>query len=149
MLTPAIWLLEKFYWKGLCWCFGYSEYKSILSLSESLPIAYQLIDRDLKFFISIVQGKNCIPFSQYFTRARSNRCLRSGQTVHLAVNACAKKLTAKSYFNRIQTVVNDFNDVLVISIYSTLHWITKVACENSLVICETENLNSIKPVRGQ
>ena len=104
-------LLEKFYWKGLCWCFGYSEYKSILSLSESLPIAYQLIDRDLKFFISIVQGKNCIPFSQYFSRARSNRCLRSGQTVHLAVNACAKKLTAKLYFNLIRTVLNDYNDV--------------------------------------
>ena len=104
-------LLEKFYWKGLCWCFGYSGYKYILSLSESLPIAYQLIDRDLKFFISIVQGKSCIPFSQYFSRARSNKCLRSGQTVHLVVNACAKKLTAKSYFNRIQTVVNDFNDV--------------------------------------
>ena len=124
-------LLEKFYWKGLCWCFGYIEYKSILSLSESLPIAYQLIDRDLKFFISIVQGKKFFPFSQYFSRARSNRCLRSGQTVHIAVNACAKKLTAKSYFNRIQTVVNDFNDV------------------GNFDLLETANLNSIKPVRGQ
>ena len=82
--------LEKFYWKGLCLCFGYCEFKSNLSLSESLPIAYQLIDCDLKFFISIVQGNSCIPFS----RARSNRCLRSGPTVHLVVNACAKKLTA-------------------------------------------------------
>ena len=54
-------LLEKFYWKGLCWCFGYSEYKSILSLSESLPIAYQLIDRDLKFFSALFKAKVVFP----------------------------------------------------------------------------------------
>ena len=36
-------LLEKFYWKGLCCCFGYSDFKSFLSLSESLPIACQLL----------------------------------------------------------------------------------------------------------
>ena len=54
-------LLENYYWKGLCWCFGYGDFKSFLSLSESVPIAYQLIDRDLEFFISIVQGEIVFP----------------------------------------------------------------------------------------
>ena len=34
-------LLEKFYWKGLCWCYGKRNYISGLQYSDNIPICYQ------------------------------------------------------------------------------------------------------------
>ena len=42
--------LEQHKIHGLRWCFGYNDYYCLLKLSNSLPICYQLIERDIRFF---------------------------------------------------------------------------------------------------
>ena len=42
--------LEQLNIHGLRWCFGYNDYSSLLKLSNSLPICYQLIERDIRVF---------------------------------------------------------------------------------------------------
>ena len=43
-------LLEKFYWKGLCWWYGKRNYISALQYSDNIPICYQLIEQHFPFF---------------------------------------------------------------------------------------------------
>ena len=58
--------LENLNYHGLRWCFGCDTYEKLLQKSHSLPISYQLIERDLRFFLAIVNEKNCIGFDDYF-----------------------------------------------------------------------------------
>ena len=58
--------LENLNYHGLRWCFGCDNYEKLLQKSHSLPISYQLIERDLRFFLAIVNEKNCISFDDYF-----------------------------------------------------------------------------------
>ena len=46
--------LENFNYHGLRWCFGCDSYENFSQKSQSLPISYQLIERDLPFFLVIV-----------------------------------------------------------------------------------------------
>ena len=68
-------LLEKFYWRGLCWCYEKRNYISALLYSDNIPICYQLIERDLPLFISIMLGKTCIKFEDFFTLKINSRIL--------------------------------------------------------------------------
>ena len=109
-------LLEKFYWKGLCWCYGKRNYISALQYSDNIPICYQLIERDLRFFISIILGKTCIKFEDFFTLKINSRILRSEHSNQLVINPTIKQLTSKSYFKRVQVYVNDFNKTVPLNI---------------------------------
>ena len=103
-------LLENFYWKGLRWYYGRNDYSTLLRTSYNTPICYQLIERDLDFFISIALGNTCIKFEDFFSVKTNSKMLRTNSHDHIVVSLAKKQLTAKSLFKRVQIYVNDFND---------------------------------------
>ena len=68
-------LLEKYNEKFLRWCFGKKNYSYLLLAADTISIAYQLLNIDLKFFATIAAGKNCITFKKFFTPKKKNRYL--------------------------------------------------------------------------
>ena len=64
------------------------------------------LERDLRFFISIMLGKTCIKFEDFFTLKINSRMLRSEHANQLVINPTIKQLTSKSYFKRVQVYVN-------------------------------------------
>ena len=103
-------LMEKFHLKWFSWCFGRTDYLSLLRRAYCLPISYHLIERDLNFFLAIRVGRSCIQFDNYFTIRQKKRSLRSDTVQHMSSSGYKRNLTGRSLFHRIVTVVNDFND---------------------------------------
>ena len=60
-------LMEKFHLKCFSWCFGRTDYLSLLRRANCLPISFHLIERDLNFFLAIRGRRSCIQFDNYFT----------------------------------------------------------------------------------
>ena len=104
--------LELLSYHGLKWCFGDADYLGHLRISNSLQICYQLIERDLIFFLSIVNNRNCLKFNDLFTLMSKDVCLRAGDHKRLLVSRCKNTLTEKSFFFRSERVVNDAAGVL-------------------------------------
>ena len=85
MVLPPAWhaglthlrLLEKFNEKSLSRSFGKKSYRDLLLVTDTIPIAYQILNIDLKLFAAISTGKSCITFEKYFILKRNNRSLRS------------------------------------------------------------------------
>ena len=103
-------LLENFYWKGLRGCYGRNDYSTLLRASNNTPICYQLSERDLRFFISIVLGNTCIKFEDFFSIKTYSKMLRTNSHDHIVVSPTKKQLTAKSFFKQVQIYVNEFSD---------------------------------------
>ena len=72
--------LESLNYLRLRWCFGCDNYEKFLQKSHSLPISYQLIERDLRFFLAVVNEKNCISFDDYFKIEKKIRSLTSAES---------------------------------------------------------------------
>ena len=103
-------LLEKFNEKCLRWCFGKKSYSDLLLAADTIPIAYQLLNIDLKLFATIATGKSCITFENFFIIKKKNRSLRSENKQYLVSKYPRKSVTETSFFNRVTLLVNDFND---------------------------------------
>ena len=104
--------LELLNYHGLKWCYGDADYLGLLRISNFLPMCYQLIERDLRFFLSFVNNRNCFKFNDFYTLVTKEVCLRAGDHERLLVSRCKKTLTEKSFFFRSERVVNDAADVL-------------------------------------
>ena len=109
-------LLEKFNEKCLRWCFDKRSYSDLLLAADTIPIAYQLLNIDLKLFATIATGKSCITFENFFILKKKNRSLRSENKQYLDSKYSRKSVTETSFFNRVTLLVNDFNDFSDINI---------------------------------
>ena len=81
--------LEQLNIHGLRWCFGYNDYSSLLKLSSSLPICYQLIERDIRVFTAILNTEICISTDKFFkldSKALNLRTLDRGFKAFEALN---------------------------------------------------------------
>ena len=87
--------LEQLNIHGLRWCFGYNDYSALLKLSNSLPICYQLIERDIRVFIAILNNKNCISFDKFFKLDLKVLDLRTLDRERLALTRAKKRCTEK------------------------------------------------------
>ena len=76
--------MESLKHKGLKWCSGNNSHSSLLQASETMPIAYQKIERDLRLFAGISSGATCRNFHDHFTVQCDNRSLRSNVKPKLA-----------------------------------------------------------------
>ena len=101
-------LMEKFHLKCLSWCFGRTDYLSLLRRASCLPMSYHLIECDLNFFLAIRIARSCIQFDNYFTIRQNQRSLRRDTVQHMSSSGYKRNLTERSFFHRIVTVVNDF-----------------------------------------
>ena len=101
-------LLEKFNEKCLRWCFGKKSYSDLLLAADTIPIAYQLLNIDLKPFATIAAGKNCITSEKFFFFKKKNRSLRSENKQYLVSKCPCKLVTETLFFNRVTLLVNDF-----------------------------------------
>ena len=104
--------LDLLNYHGLKWCYGDANYLGLLRVSNSLPICCQLIERDLTFFLSIVNNRNCLKFNNFYTLVTKDVCLRAEDHERLLVSQSKKTLTEKSFFFRSERVVNDATDGL-------------------------------------
>ena len=112
-------LLENFYWKDLRRYYGRNDY-STLRTSNNTPISYELIERDLCFFISIVLGKTRIKFQDFFSFKTNSKMLRTNFHDHIVVSPMKKQLTAKLFFfKRVQIYVNDLSKTGNLNILSS------------------------------
>ena len=108
--------LEQLNIQGLRWCFGYNDYSSLLKLSNSVPICYQLIERDIRVFTSILNNENCISFDKFFKLDSKVLNLRTLDRERLALTRAKKRCTEKSFFFRVERILNDAADFLNVSI---------------------------------
>ena len=104
--------LELLNYHGLKWCYGDANYLGLLRISNSLPICYQLIEPDLRFFLSIVNNRNCLNFNDFYTLVTKDVSLGAGDHERLLVSSSKKTLTENSFFFRSERVVHDAADVL-------------------------------------
>ena len=110
--------LELLNLQGLRWCFGPGDYAGLLITSNSLPVAYQLIESDLRFFSAIMSEQNCLSFNDFFTIETKSVNTRNMDLERLVVSRARKRITEKSFFFRVQRVVNDTADLLNVGISS-------------------------------
>ena len=108
--------LEQLNINGLRWCFGYNDYSSLLKLSNSLPVCYQLIERDIRVFTAILNNENCISFDKFFKLNSKVLNLRTLDRERVALTRAKKKCTEKSFFFRVERIKNDAVDFLNVSI---------------------------------
>ena len=104
--------LKHLNYHGLKWCYGDADYLGLLRVANSLPICYQLIERDLRFLLSIVNNRNCLKFNDFYTLVTKDVRLRTGYHERLLTSRCRKTLTEISFFFRSERAVNDAADVL-------------------------------------
>ena len=57
--------LEQLNIHGLRCSVGYNDYSTLLKLSNSLPICYQLIELDIRVLTAILNNENCISFDKF------------------------------------------------------------------------------------
>ena len=95
---------------GLRWCFGYNDYSSLLKLSNSLPMCYQLIERDIRVFTAILNNENCISFHKFFKLDSKVLNLRTLDRERLALTRAKKRCTENSFFFRVERIINDAAD---------------------------------------
>ena len=108
--------LEQLNIHGMRWCFGYNDYSSLLKLSNSLPICYQLIERDIRVFTAILINGICISFENFFKLDAKVLNLQTFDRERLALTRAKKWCTEKSFFFRVERVINDAADLLNVSI---------------------------------
>ena len=58
--------LELLNLQGLRWCYGPGDYTGFLITSNSLPVAYHLIESELRFFFAIMNEQNSLNFNDFF-----------------------------------------------------------------------------------
>ena len=116
VLVSHVRLMEKFHLKCLSWCFGRTDYLSLLRSANCLLISYHLIERNLNIFLAIRNGRNCVQFENYFTIRRNQRSSRSNTVQRISSFGYKRNLTGRSFFHRVVTVVNDFNDYKVFNL---------------------------------
>ena len=68
------------------------------------------------FFLAIVNEKNCIGFDDYFKIEKKSVNLRAQNLERLVLTRSRKRLTEKSFFFRVERLVNNAADLLNISI---------------------------------
>ena len=108
--------LEQLNIHGLRWYFGYIDYSSLLKLSNSLPICYQLIERDIRVFTAILSNGICISFENFFKLDAKVLNLQTFNRERLALTRAKKRCTEKSFFFRVERIINDAADLLNVSI---------------------------------
>ena len=92
-------LTEKFHLKCLSWCFGKTNYLSLLRCAKCLPISYHLIERDLNLFLAIRSRRSCIQFDNYFTIRQNQRFLLSDTVQHMSSSGYKRNLTGRPFFS--------------------------------------------------
>ena len=92
-------ILENCYWKDIRRCYGRNDYNTLNRTSNNAPICYQLIERDLRFFISIYLGNTCMKFKDFFSMKTNCKLFRTNSHDHIVVSPTKKQLTAKSFLS--------------------------------------------------
>ena len=65
-----------------------------------------------------MNDQNCLNFNDFFTIEEKNVNTRNMDLDHLVISREIKRITEKSFFFRIQRVVNDTADLLTVGISS-------------------------------
>ena len=108
--------MEALNFEGLKWCYGNLPYNDILQASRTLPISYQILERDLRLFASISSGTTCITFRDHFSLHEDIRLLRSSEKPKLVVPSFQKKIVQHTFFPRVAQLVNDLHDCTEINL---------------------------------
>ena len=90
--------LEQLHIHDLRWRFDYNDYSSILKLSNSLSICYQLIERDIRVFTAILYNENCICFEKFFKLDSKVLNLQTLNRERVALTRAKKRCTEKVHF---------------------------------------------------
>ena len=102
-------MMEQLNFKSLRWCFSFKlDYRQIIITSKPIPIAYQLIELDLCFLsISLTRGAELTFKLRHFIYRGLSRMFQSSSKEKMHVMFLRKKLSSKTFFNRISVIIND------------------------------------------